>query len=156
MSARTRRWVFIVFLVAFGGAFVYLATAGPVLYSFIEPGVPTHEPTWSLLNPLRSRAPERAAEDLLRALRNGQASVVLPTLVHGDPMGPTVIVESEQKFRLTSWKLRGRSDDPGSVELLYHATRVDYPKDTRRPIRIRVDKPPGDSRWRVTSFSAVY
>src|ERR1700759_2776505 len=48
----------------------------PVLFSFTEPGE-LRRPTFSLLNPLRNREPERVAEDVLTDLQRGDVSKAL-------------------------------------------------------------------------------
>lgn len=141
---------------ATGAVLALLVSTGPVLYSYVEPGDPTHEPSWSVLNPLRSRAPERPAQTLLGALRDGRAQEVLPPLVRDHKMGPAVIVESELECRLVSWRLIQRKDEADTSALLYHAVRNDAPDDEARPIRIRVERTPKGGTWRVTGYSAVY
>lgn len=156
VSRRTRWFLAAAFVLAVGGAVLLLANAGPVLFTYTEPPSLAPQPAWSLLNPLRSRAPERPAETLLRALRDGRASTVLPPFVQGHAMGPAVMVEREQKCRLVSWRLKLRTDYPDKSELLYHTTRADHPADSKRPVRIRVERSRGGGAWQVTSYSAVY
>lgn len=143
-------------LVVTGALLVVLACSPPVLFSYIEPGEPTKEPRWSVLNPLRSRAPERPAEELLRELRDGRAATVLPPFVEDHKMGSAALVDRELECRLVSWHLVRRKDSSNRADLLYHAARADAVDDTSRPVRIRVERTAPGGAWQVVSFSAVY
>lgn len=156
MTTRTRPWRYLAFALVVGAATVlfYLVTSGPVLFSFVEPGSPAQEPAWSLLNPLRNRGPEHAAEALFRQLIDGYPADVLARLQTQPPVSPDVIT-GEQKARLQSWRLVRRHDFQDRSELLYHVRRTDYPQIVR-PVRLSVSRPQGADQWRVTFFSAVY
>ena len=155
MRFRTRRYLTLTLFLAVAGVLVYLASAGPVLFSYAERHSLAPQPVWSLLNPLRSRAPERPAEALLRELAAGNAPQAL-TRLHADPPINPDTIEDEQRLRLVSWRLMSREDLPDRIELLFHGARMDYPDDARRPVWIRLARPAPDGPWKVTSFSAVY
>ena len=153
MTSRTRRLLFIAAAVALVGVFLCLIFAPPVLFSYAETASLAPQPVWRVLNPLRSRAPERPAEALLRGLKQDEALQLLRDLQANPPVDKNTI-ENEQQLTLISWRLMGRKDFEDEVELLYHVARVDYPHNTRRPVWIRVT--PTGEIWQVTSFSAIY
>lgn len=155
MSGRIRRRLLVGLVVALAVVLLYLASSGPVLFSFTPRAVPSPTPLWSLLNPLRDRGPERPAQALLRELKAGNARGVFARLRLEPPIEPAAI-EGEQRVVLLSWKLVGRKNLPGRAELVYNCARADRPGDARRPVWISVERDPGDGPWRVTSYSAFY
>lgn len=155
MTTKPRWYLLLALVVVFGGLVGYLAKAGPVLFSYAEAPSQAPQPVWSLLNPLRSRAPERAADGLLRALRDGHAREALGRL-QADPPIREDFLRSEETCRLLNWRLVDRQDSPGHVKLGYRATRADYPRDSKRPIWVELREFADSGSWHVTSFSAVY
>lgn len=155
MSARSRRRLLVGLVVVLAVVSLYLATSGPVLFSFSPRAVASPTPLWSLLNPLRDRGPERPAQALLHQLKAGNAREAFAALRLEPPLEPAA-VDGEQRIALLSWRLVGRKDLPDRTELVYKCARADRPGDPRRPVWITVERESGNGPWRVVSYSAFY
>lgn len=155
MSGRKCGWLLVGLGVTSILVFVYLISSGPVLFSCAPRAVACPTPLWSLLNPLRDRGPERAAQALLRELKAGKAREIFARLSLRSPIEPETL-EFEERAAILSWRLVERKDFPRRVELVYNCARADYPGDFRRPVRICVERDAADGSWRVTSYSIFY
>jgi hypothetical protein len=122
-----------------------------VLYAHVESGDPVHEPVFSILNPFRDHASERAAGALLDDLRHGEYGQGLSRIE--DPNARKNEIEThERAHRLQAWKLMNRVDHGMSTRLFYRARREKSGSDV--PMWIVVERD-GD-RWRVRSYETWY
>ena len=99
-----------------------------------------------LLNPVRDRSPEQSAELFLKNVRNGNCSA--------DDLACIAAIE---KHRVSSWTLKNRDDDHGSVEL-YFAVTEQVPTN---PLYTEsgegtVDLVRREGIWVVTNYSSVF
>ncbi|HEX2833530.1 MAG TPA: hypothetical protein VHW00_10970 [Thermoanaerobaculia bacterium] len=133
------------------GVTAFALTRRPVLFSFTDPGE-LRRPSFSLLNPLRNREPEKAAEDVLADLRRGDLATALSRVQAPGGVSP-VLHAKEQEYPLRKWKLAHRIDDANQVTLLYRASRAESERFDWE-VTMRVQKRSG--RWTVTDFDAAY
>ena len=131
------------------GAFRATKCGGSVLWAYREAGDPLDEPSFLILNPLRDRAPERAADEFLAALKAGRAEAALSPL-HA-PNGDT-LQEKERQYRIAAWRLRNRTDSADRVRLFFRVVRVGGGDGD--PLWLDVVKR-GD-RWQVASLECWY
>jgi hypothetical protein len=136
----------------FAAGLLVLSRMGPVLYSYREPGDPRGSPAWSLLNPLRDRAPESAAEDELRALRDGEVDRVFGRL-RGSTRLRDEMRRREAQYRLQAWSLNDRRDASSRVRLSYTCRRQGA-AGSDSPLWITVEKVA--DRWQVVDLEAWY
>jgi hypothetical protein len=112
--------LFAVFAVTAAGL---LATRSrPGVYAFIESGDPVQEPVFSVLNPFRDRAPERAANAILEDLKRNDYAAAMsrisdPTALNAERL------DRERENRLRSWRLMNRTDRDATTKLFYWTER---------------------------------
>jgi len=133
-------------------AYVLRTRCAPVLYAVTETGDPVSEPTWSILNPLRDRSPERAADEVLEALRRGRYDEGADKLAE-PPAQRATIVQQEREHPLRAWKLIDREDTEGAVTLFYRRAWGDD-SECDAPLWVSLRRR-GD-RWGITSFRGWY
>jgi len=91
----------------------------PVLFTFTDVSdIP--RPSITVFNPLRNRAPEQLAEQMLNELRRGDVDAAMAR-VHGG--GSREIADKERRYRLRRWKLVNRIDAADKVTLYYRTDR---------------------------------
>lgn len=134
---------------AAGGAFRAMKCGGPVLCAFREPGDVLGEPIFLILNPLRDRGPERAADAFLAVLKSGRPELVIPPLRQSNGAW---LLDREGRFRITDRALRNRTGSPDRVRLFYRVVRLESGNDN--PLWVDVVKR-GD-RWQVASLETWY
>jgi hypothetical protein len=91
----------------------------PVLLRLAEPGAIVR-PAITIFNPLRDRAPEKVAEQVLSHLRRGSVRAAMARL---GGAANVEIAEKEHRHRLRRWKLVDRVDDRDTVTLYYRTDR---------------------------------
>jgi hypothetical protein len=129
-------------------AMVYLRDIRPVLFRVNpDPGM-IRPRSYCVLNPLRDRAPERAAEELLAKLRAGRRED-LQRIVDADRRGH--ILMREWQYPIRGWRLCWRVDGPRVSTLGYWVTRARCEGEEE----VWLDLSCAD-RWAVTGFSAMY
>jgi hypothetical protein len=74
------------------------------------PEDPIDGPRFGLLSPFRSSESEKAAGAVLQAFQSGRCESVSAALVY---------CEREERFKIVSWKLTGRTSGRTSTELRY-------------------------------------
>ncbi|MCE5307628.1 MAG: hypothetical protein LLG20_08285 [Acidobacteriales bacterium] len=97
-------------------ALVIARKGSAILYRKQQPMTADGEPAVLVLNPLRDRGPEVAAERFLRQLREGNCREA----ISGMPgYSNTKTCEHEEHSPLFSWDLRDRQDLQQKTELFY-------------------------------------
>ena len=119
----------------------------PVIYRQELPGDPTGEPDFVLLNPLRDKSPEKAAEYFLQKLKEEKCHEVFAELPNQQSI--TSICEKEKLYPLTSWQLANRTGDARKTRLYYEVKRNNYPILFGQ-LWINVEKL--GEQWRVTNY----
>lgn len=142
----------IVIAVATAGLFVFRSR--PVLYSVTETGDPVNEPVWSLLNPLRDRVPERAAEAVLGHLLRGDCSRAVAEMKLTNDRR-SAIAKQEYEHPLRSFRLINRSGVGTTTRLFYRITRA-RPAEADSPLWIDVRRSDSGDLWEVTRFETWY
>ena len=132
------------------GILTFLLTAGPVILAFSEASSPSSEPAWSLMNPFRDRGPERAADEFLRHLRDGDPTVELTSVPNVSPQ----VISRELEIGLVDWRLVWREDSDNRSRLLFRVRRDDD-SAIETPVRmtIRLDS---SGAYKVSEYSAIY
>jgi hypothetical protein len=131
-------------------AIVFLLMRGPVLLNLSDAG--ELRPAITILNPLRDRAPEVAAEELLLQLRHGQVAAVLRN-VHGSAWSDqNEITDNEKRYPLKSWKLMLRQDTHGETVLTYRTLRLRNAQESTAVLAVRQT----NGRWKVEGYAPVY
>ena len=121
------------------------ASRRPVLLSLSDPSELSGNPMLVVMNPFRDRAPERAADAMLQALRENPAQALA-----GYSDISARIIEKEREYRIRDWRIAGRTDAPAMVTLVYQPLR-DPGNHVGQPIVLQVSKQ--GSQWRVTDFT---
>lgn len=134
-----------------GVTLVALFLAPPVLLRIGQQGF---APEWSVLNPVRTKMPERAAIALLAQLRAGQGRSVLPPL-RKTPIRPETLARETDDYPISSWRLVDRSDLSGVVRLTYRVKRNRYPWGESL-VWIKVKGPTDRDGWSVIEYAAEY
>jgi len=98
----------------------------------------------SILNPLRSRAPERVADVFLRAASNAKCT---PDL---DKKFCKFV--TERPLRATGWRLVNRWDSARGVELFYRLTGGEKPANNKECLIGYVHLNRTGATWRVTGY----
>jgi hypothetical protein len=122
-----------------------------VLWRWKEPGsVDPGDGLVVILNPVRDRSPERAAERVLRELRLGSCDHALSFI---DAERRTAVCRSESSYRPISWNLRDREESGDRVTLHYSVYRAPLPalpSNTWITVRFK------DGVWQAEEFECWY
>lgn len=130
---------------------LYLMRSTSILYSSGASADPVGEPGFSIFNPFRDHSPERTAEAFLEGLRSGQCERVIAGLPV-DQQYAQYICSKETEHHLTSWQLRNRHDEPGSVKMFYWHWRADA--DYHDRLWVIVEK--HNEQWQVVNYECIY
>ena len=141
-------------IVAIITALLLLARTKPVLFALGESGDPLKAPSYSIFNPFRDRAPERAAESVLQDLRAAHFDSALGGLQLSDEVRQET-KQREEAHPLLSWELVGRNDSEAGVHLFYRATRAGTPNATS-PIWLSLSRPATNDGWKPAKLEAWY
>lgn len=106
-----------------------------------------------LLNPFRSRAPERAADDFLTRL-DGDCSAVLTNLGE-EAKRKQWVCDSEQKYPMKGWRLEAIGQDGTRMLLRYGVSRDSGDRMVKDPFWIWVSKK-DDQAYHVTGYDLWY
>jgi len=137
------------------GVLIWLANAPAVLSRSEKKNPLSGRPLQVTLNPLRDRSPERAADEMVRAMHEGRCREELATWFKDyRRQYATFICESEQQHPIVSWRLFDREEQPPLVILQYRAKRRqasdEYEEDLWVTSQLR------DGAWVVTKYGAMY
>jgi hypothetical protein len=119
----------------------------PRLFRFKDPAtVDAANGLFVVLNPLRDRQPERAADAFLRAMQSGRCEQLLGFY---DAHSREDICGRERVYPITGWKLLDRSDTGDQVRLFYLTFRP-------MPANTFVTLVRTTGGWRVQSYLCDY
>jgi hypothetical protein len=140
------------------GFFIYLMWLNgqpPVLAKSPETDPLTKLPVSISLNPMRDRSSEHAANEFLRAMRDGKCQ---DQLIDWEKdyraKRATFICDSESKHPLVSWKVVDWEDRPPLRILSYNGRRRNEGNGYRDLMSITLDSRSGE--WVVSSYDAMY
>ncbi len=105
--------------------------------------------TRCLGNPFRSRQQENAAEAVMESLKKGETDVLLPLLASTEHER---VISSENKYRVTSWRVGEWSQSNTESSIMYWTTRENY--DWVEEVRLHFVRVEQD--WQLRSYSAIY
>ena len=152
---RTRRWM-IALVIATLLIITVLLLSRPMLlktYLFANMFGTLSDPPLTVMNPLRDKAPENAANNFLKQLQNEEPAALLRDVIKDEPAFQH-ISQMEKEHRLKTWNDFTREDSAEGVELMYWPQRENYSAGFAPPILITVAKVGGELK--VTSYSAGY
>lgn len=141
-------------LVAIIAALLLLGRTRPVIFAVGESGDPLKTTSFSLFNPFRDRAPERAAERVLQDLRDARFDSALGGLQLSDEAKQEA-QQRELAHPLRSWELLGRNDLGDGVRLVYRTKRAGTPNATS-PLWLPLTRPATNEGWKATKLEAWY
>jgi hypothetical protein len=98
---------------------VRLATSPVVFRVPFFYGELSQEPRFVLLNPFRSRAPEKPANQALLAIKSGRCKEALKSASRMQPKGKVDICTHFTERPLKDWDLRNRTDSADGCNLIY-------------------------------------
>jgi hypothetical protein len=131
-------------------AYLFLMQTRSVLYRYFEAGSATKEPAFVIFNPFRDRHPERVAEVFLGRMKEGECKSLMAGFKN-EPQYLQDICERENTNRLTSWRLRNRTDEAQSVKMYYQVDGQNY---SDGQLWLTVEKR-GD-QWQVTRYDRIH
>jgi hypothetical protein len=140
------------------GFFIYLMWLNgqpPVLAKSPDIDPLTKIPLSIDLNPMRDRSSERAANDFLRAMRDGHCQDELSDWEQDyRKKRAAFICDSEAKHPLLSWKIVDWEDRPPLRLLSYKGKRRGEMKGYEDLISVTLDSRTGE--WVVSEYDAMY
>jgi hypothetical protein len=108
-------------VLALASIVLFATRSSPVLVRLdLEPDLLTTQCVFSVLNPFRDREPERIAQEHLRALRQGDTSIIGSFL---NPEAAAHIMKAEARVPVVAWRLVDRHDTASTSRLAYSITR---------------------------------
>ena len=131
-------------------AYLLIMQSRSVLYRYFEAGSPTKEPAFVIFNPFRDRHPERVAEVFLERMKDGECNSLMSGFKN-DPQYLQDTCERENTNRLTSWRIRNRTDEAQSVKMYYQVDGHNY---SDGQLWMTVEKR-GD-QWQVTRYDRIH
>ena len=156
MKKRALIWVpltALVVVILIIGVILALKRCPTVLYRYVAKGSVNKKPEISILNPLRDRAPERAANEFLKNLGTDECLKLL-TFPNGERDWAEDTCAQERRYPLYYWSLIDRDDISQSVRLFYQGNRANGVDKIDTPIRLTVENLQGV--WTVTWFECFY
>jgi hypothetical protein len=140
------------------GFFIYLTWLNdqpPVLAKSPEVDPLTKIPLSIDLNPMRDRSSEQAANEFLRAMRDGHCHDELSDWEKDyRAKRAAFICDSEAKHPLVSWKIVNWEDKPPLRILSYTGRRRNETSGYQDLISVTLDSRTGE--WVVSSYDAMY
>jgi hypothetical protein len=95
----------------------------------------TGQPEYVLLNPLRRRAPEDTANNILLSLKSGHCKETLQSALDMTDSEKAHMCEMINEFGLADWQLHNRTDTGNTCELYFHHQGDDGVWVTLRKVR---------------------
>ncbi len=105
-----------------------------------------------IMNPLRDRRPEAAAETVLGELKAGNADSIR-SLVRGDAEAEEHFFERESKYRVVSWRIGDRTQTSDKLSIHYWVRRANY-YDMEETVNFFFTR--SNDEWRLEQFTATY
>ena len=138
------------------GVLIWLANQPPVLGRSEEKDPLSGRPKQVTLNPIRDRAPERSAEKVLTAMRDGHCREQLADWLKGYRRTyATFICNAEQQHPLVSWTLVDRDEQPPLVIMQYQTVRKDGSNTYQEDLWLTA-KHQDNGAWEMTKYGAMY
>jgi hypothetical protein len=137
-----------------GGIGAYLVLSGPVLLKLEDSDAVQEETLFILLNPLRDRGPEKAAERFLVKVKAGEVRQALVGVKVGS-RALEVIELREAESRFDRWEIWDRTDSPRSVELDFALYSSTVP-GLLRLATVTVAATPDSGAWSVVEYRTLY
>jgi len=135
------------------GVLAWAVSAGPVLVH-VEFGPMQGDPRLMVLNPVRSRAPERYGAEYLRRIQTPSCLEAVAAL-EISPEQKRLACSKQDELPVTArCALVDRSDEKPTVWLLYHCPYADPRSDAMANIELRLR--PQDGGWVLRSYERVY
>lgn len=103
-----------------------------------------------VLNPVRDRGPERAAQRLLATLKSGKCE---DALVFVKPDRRRELCTREASYQPLTWKLRDREERPDSTRLFFAVYRAPLPPSPSN-VWITLRRTPGG--WEAVEYECWY
>ena len=145
----------VLLLIGFFGYLMWLNGQPPVLAKSPEVDPLTKIPLSIDLNPMRDRTSERAANEFLRAMRDGHCKDELEDWEKDyRARRAAFICDSEAKHPLVSWKVVDWEDRPPLRILSYTGKRRNEASGYQDLISVTLDSRSGD--WVVTKYDSLY
>ncbi len=160
--SRTQIWIAAgaggLLLIIFFWYLIWLNGQGPVLSKSEDRDPLSGVPNSISLNPLRDRSSERAANEFMRAMRDGDCKHELADWEKDyRKKYAAFICSSEAQHPLLSWKLVDWQDTPPLRILEYRGKRLNAPGETDTYsdlFSVTLEKEGGD--WAVTKYDSMY
>lgn len=147
----------VLIVLVFLGYLLWLNSQGPVLSRSEERDTLTGVPNSINLNPLRDRSSERAANQFIRAMRDGQCTDELADWEKDYRRKyARFICDSEARHPLISWNLVDWEDAPPIRILKYRGKRYNTPGEKgvyRELFSVTLEN---RGEWVVTKYDAMY
>lgn len=148
----------VLLVLVFLGYLMWLNGQGPVLSRSIDRDPLSGIPNSIDLNPLRDRSSERAANNFMRAMRDGQCQDELADWQKDyRKKYAQFICESEAEHPLVSWQLAEWEDTPPLRILEYRGKRRRAPGQKasyKEIVSVTLEKKDGE--WVVTKYDSMY
>jgi hypothetical protein len=142
-------------ILGFFAYFIWLNGQPPVLAKSPEIDPLTKVPLSIDLNPMRDRTSERAANEFLRALRDGHCHDELADWEQDyRKKRAAFICDAEAKDPLLSWRIVDWEDRPPLRILSYRAKRRGTGKNYEDLLSVTLDSRSG--KWIVAEYDAIY
>lgn len=138
---------------------LYATRSKVLLYELVEDDSVSGLPIWALLHPLRDRAPERNAEEILWILQEGRIEEALSQFSWSSEDRKRDLMKREASHPAQSWKLISRVDSAATAKLYYSVTRHVAPGSKElfsSPVWITLEHSKSDPGWKPVRFSAIY
>lgn len=107
---------------------------------------PVDKPRFALLNPFRDREPERLAFQVIKTIQSGNCRSLPQALQY---------CQAEQRFRILSWQLTGRSSDRDSSTMRFWVIRTQNGQGSfGDPVWVSAQRE--GRAWKVTNIDLYY
>ena len=149
-AARRAAFVLVAMAIAAAG----LAFAPPVLLSISPDPAMVRPRNYCLMNPLRDRAPERAAARVLEELKAGRVEGLARYV---EPAQRARIIGNERAWPIESWRIGRRKEKGADTELMFWVKRGNgYSRDGYEESVSFVIRTHPQRGAEVIRFGAVY
>lgn len=149
MTRRRRIGLIIAGALAMAGAGL-MVMGRPILFRIVDPTEVTRNPVLVVANPLRDRAPEVAAANLLSDLRDRNLATAFARMGDSADQG---VQQNETRYPIKAWRLIDRKDSGTTADLTYMVSRKTLPP-VKTIVHLRMTR--AGAEWIVSSFAPTY